>query len=375
MTMNAPVRALAILTLALSSCLEHEEEITVRPDGSVAVAIRAKGKPEDLGDGYAVPLEAPWVAENPQTLEWIRVLGSDTGSASVRANLASLAGKSGTIHPGEDVDLAVRAQFASAKDLPRFFAPESEPFRTAYLERATDLRVERKGGRTVYVLERTYRGRTHARTDATSLMRRDLDDATFAKLEDEARLTEFERTQVVDAALKAMRQIPETFASDALLAIYTQGDAALSPQALPRILGSVRAAVADVITREALECVAAALFPPEGKPDTDVAGAELERIDRATRAALRSSFAMAIEAEGAPLATRNALRGELEWLLTARDHTEDLGDESFQLRVRMPGTIVGGNFDGVEDGAATWKIDGKDMRDRDHALRVVSVVE
>jgi hypothetical protein len=69
------------------------------------------------------------------------------------------------------------------------------------------------------------------------------------------------------------------------------------------------------------------------------------------------------------------MRGELEWLFTAHDHTDDLGDDTFHLRVRMPGTIVGGDYDAVEDGVAAWEFEGSTLRDRDRVLRVVSVVE
>ena len=69
------------------------------------------------------------------------------------------------------------------------------------------------------------------------------------------------------------------------------------------------------------------------------------------------------------------MRGELEWLFTAYDHTTDIGDESFQVVVHMPGTIVAGNCDEVGGGTATWKLGGEMLRENDRVLRVVSVVE
>jgi hypothetical protein len=367
--------ALPLLAIVLSACVENAEEITIRPDGSVAVEIKAKGKPADLADGYAVPLHAPWTAENAATLEWLRVLGGDTGSASVRSNLAALGEANKIIRPKDDLELHVRADFPSVEDLPHWLAPESEPFRTAYLERASDLRVERKGGRTVYVFERTYRGRTFERTDAMSRMKGTLDKKLYEKVEGDAQLTDEERSQVVDSALEAMQHVAVAFASDALLPLYTQGDASLSPQAAERVLGSVREAIARVVVRERLERIIAGVLPPKGQAKSDEAEADLGRLDKEVRETLRASFAQALETERMPGATRNALRGGLEWLFTARDHTEDLGDESFALLVHLPGTIVGGNYDEIDGGAAAWKLDGKTLRDRDRVLRVVSVVE
>jgi hypothetical protein len=365
----------AALALALTACLENEEEITIAPDGSATVIVRAKGRPGDLAEGYAVPLGGPWTTDDPSTLEWIRRLGPDTGSAVVRANLAALSDDAGTIRRDEDFELVVHGRFDSVRDLPRWYAPDSEPFRTAYLERRSDLRVEQKGRRTVYTFERRYGERAFDRTNTLSRMRRDLGKDLVAKVEDNGQMTLEERTRVVDSALKAIRAIPVSFANDALLAVYTHGDASLPAKAPARILARVRTAIEGSASRDDLESVAGALFPLDGPTNPDLAGLVLERIDTDVRATLRSSFASAIEAEGTSLETRNALSGELEWLLTARDHTEDLGDEFLVLRVRLPGPIVGGNYDDLEDGAAMWRMEGETLRDRERVLRVVSVVE
>lgn len=342
------------LALALGSCLENEEEITVHPDGSIAVAVSAKGRPSDLEDGFPVPLEAPWTAANEATIEWI-------GGSRAR--------------PDEDATLAVRAQFDSAGALPRFFAPGSDGYGTAYLERSTDVRIERKSGRTVYVFERTYHGRTFERLDALSLVQVALGSELFAKIENEDDLDDRERAEIAHAAVRVLRRIPETLAGDALLAAYTQGDASIAPAAAERIRSDVRSAIERVVTEERLARIVDGLFPPPGQPKSPEGDDDLERMDVEVRETLRGAFARGLEAERIPPADRNALRGQLEWLFTARDHTEDLGDETFRVSVRLPGTIVGGNHDGIDDGAATWKFDGSGLRDRDRVLRVVSVAE
>ena len=41
----------------------------------------------------------------------------------------------------------------------------------------------------------------------------------------------------------------------------------------------------------------------------------------------------------------------------------------------MPGTIVAGNHDVAENGAARWRFSGQDLTRGDRVLRVVSVLE
>jgi hypothetical protein len=72
---------------------------------------------------------------------------------------------------------------------------------------------------------------------------------------------------------------------------------------------------------------------------------------------------------------RNAIAAQLESSLTAHDQTEDLNDEVFRLRLRLPGTVVGGNYDKLEKGVAVWEFQGSALQDREIVLRAVSIVE
>jgi hypothetical protein len=364
-----------VLALTVAGCLESDEELTVRPDGSVAVQISAKGKAKDLADGYSVPLDGPWTAENDATREWIRFLGSDTGSAAVRANLEGRKGRSALLPDDKDIELRVSAQFPSVKELPRFLAPESEAFRTAYLERATDLSVEKKGGRTVYTLERTYRGRTFDRFDPASRMKERLSKELFAKIEKQQPLTEGERAQFATAAVDAMRRAAVNTASEAVASIYTHGDAALALSTSSKVVETIRSEVERVVTLERIDRILVGVFPPAGQPKSGDPDKEVANLERELRETLRTSFERALQSAGTPTAARNAMRGELEWLFTAHDHTDDLGDDTIHLVVHMPGRVVSGNYDEADEGTATWKFGGDTIRDRDRVLRVVSVVE
>jgi hypothetical protein len=367
--------ALFALALGLAGCLENDEEITVRPDGSVSVEIAAKGKMKDLSDGYPVPLDGPWSPQTDATREWLRLVGPDTGSAPVRANAEALGGRSALLPADQDVELRVRAEFASVRDLPRFFAPASEAFRSAYLERASELRVEKKGARTVYTFERTYRGRAFERFDTESRMKKVVPKKLFAKLEKDEPLGDGEREQVAAAAVDAMRGVSVDTAGEALGSIYVQGDASLPIADAAKILDAVRGEIERVVTRERIDRILAGAFPVAGQAKSEDSEREIASLERDVREALRSSFERAIAVAGVAGPARNALRGELEWLFTAHDHTGDLGDDSFQVVVHLPGTIVGGNADEAGGGTATWKFDGEGLRDRDRVLRAVSVVE
>lgn len=352
-----------LLACSLAACVENEEELTIRPDGSVSVRMSAKSKQEtDLADGFPLPFDAAWSPANAATREWIASARSHTPSPTDRE---------------EALELAVDASFASVRDLPRFTAPESEPYRGAYLERTSDLRVETRGGKRVYTFERVYHGRDFARFDVWTNVERDLPKDLYERLDGDGPLSAAERDQIVVATSARMVHGAMAFADDALLSLYTQGDASLSAASNARVHVAVERAVASTATEPRVRALLDALRPVDGADEDDEKGAaELTALERDVRATLRDALARALTAEGVSVAARNGVRGELEARLTAYDHTVDLSDEGFKLVVHMPGTIVGGNFDErASDDTATFELDGEDLRDRDRVLRVVSVVE
>src|SRR6185295_983493 len=161
-----------------------------------------------------------------------------------------------------EIELRTRAEFRGVRDLPAYFAPASDPYRTAYLERSSDLRVERRGGRTVYTFERVYSGRPFERQDVLARLRTALPKELFEKVEKDRELGDVERASLATAAVDAMRAVASSYADDAGLSIYTHGDASLSIAALQRIRASVAGAIARVVTRDRLDRIVAAVFPP-----------------------------------------------------------------------------------------------------------------
>lgn len=374
----------SLALIALAACVENEEEITIRPDGSASVRVAAKGKADDLADGYGVPLAAPWTATNDETLEWMRVLGQDTGSAAVRANLARLDASHGAITSDREMKLEARADFASVKDWPRWFAPESEVYRNAYLERSASLTVESKSGHKIYTFERVFHAREFERFDLGTWLKRNLPQETMVKLEKKQVLSPEERAKVVKAAVEGLLRTSMAFASDAMATAYTAGDGSLSIREQTKILAFVQGWLAQRAEDQRVSDVLAwELEDTQRSPGADADPRSGKALESDIRRTLRKGLGEALQIENVPLSTQNAILGELEWKLTAYDATCDAADESFKVTVHMPGKIVGGNCDRFkavntpfeESGDATWEFKGTDLQDRERVLRVVSVVE
>jgi hypothetical protein len=164
--------------------------------------------------------------------------------------------------------------------------------------------------------------------------------------------------------------VARDLASDALLGLYVEGQADLSVRDHDDVLE-----VLDVAVRATVTARRVALVLDSAQADDERAGALLERLEADWRDALRQTLAAALEGTSLPAATRNAVRYALEWQFAALDHLGDLGDESFTVRVTLPGVLVGGNYAAVEGAQATWKFSGQALHGKDVVLRAVSVLE
>jgi len=371
--------ALLVPLAVCAGCLENTETITVQPDGALRVELRAKGSVEDLADGYPLPLHGPWTTDDETTRAWMQRVGRDTGSAATRANAASLpeSPESGGLldREGDEV-LCVTAEFARAADLPHFHAPRTDPYQTAYLRRDARLSIEHKGTRTVYVFERTLHGRTFERYDVWAQMKKVLRRELAQRVESGEVLDPGEIDTLARLGETALRQVARAQAEDALTSLWTDGRAELAVEGQLRVLAGLDAALERLVTAEELRAILSGLLDRARLERDQSASAErLVVLERELRETLRRTLTSALDAESVPLAARNAVLGQLESSITAVDQTGDLGDESFVTRVRMPGTIVGGNHLRLEEGAAVFEVAGLDLRDRTHVLRVVSVVE
>jgi hypothetical protein len=108
--------------------------------------------------------------------------------------------------------------------------------------------------------------------------------------------------------------------------------------------------------------------PPEGP-------SAIDQFDRDYRGVLRSSLKSGLERTGLPSGEANGVLHALELGLVRSDRVQDLDDESFEVEVSLPGSVVEGNFLVAEGGVARFSFKGENLRDQDVVLRVVSSVE
>lgn len=367
----------AVLAAMLGGCLKHRESITVADDGSVTVTVSAEGDAADLAEGWPVPLSGSWKPGGGDTAAWIAAVGAVTGGADAAAKAAALGWTGDDGKPRRDIRLESAARFADVSALPRLLAPGSEPYATASLERSASFSVEDRGGRQVHRFRRTYHRRAGDLRALSARMSKDLDELG-KKLEKKEQLTPGEREAATVRVGAFVRETAATFAREAVGALYADGDASLALAARERILAATAAAVAPLagpariapLVAEA-ERLALAESGPEAKDGGDLfAGTE-----RDLRAALRVALATALDREELNAGMRNGVLARLEWLFAREDHTDDLGDESFEVRVTLPGAVVSGNFSALEGATAIWTFEGKALVDRDVVLEAVSVRE
>jgi len=365
--MNARTVLLAACLLA-SACLENEESIEVRPDGSIEVELSAKGDAADLTRGYSVPLQGPWQPRDDLTRAWVRDLGPATGGAAVQERFA--AGAWTGAAEDADVTLAASAEFPSAADLPEFLAPATDPYRTAFQRRRTSLAVEPKGGRTVYVFEREYGPRPFWDPFDTELFPQDVRDRIDAEqpLDDEqvVRVAALIRERAHTPA--AMRPF-----TSAVGAVYTDGDAALDSGAFERTMTALHRAVDEVLSTPNVRALFEALHAKQLDESATIPD-ELD-LQQRLRDAAREVISGSLERERVDPEIAHAMLERLEWNFTSLDDAKDLEDEKFTLRVALPGVLVDGNYDSVEDGRATWKFEGQSLFGSGRVLRAVSVLE
>jgi len=366
--------SLAVLALTAAACLENEEEIRIRPDGSARVVVTAHGDLPDLAGGYPVPLDVPWSPRTEDTERWIRELGADTGSAAVRRRLEEITWSSGA-RDEEKAQLSVARDFASVADWPRRFAPQQDPYHTAYLERSAELEIIRRGPRTIYVFERVYHGVDYGRLDASRRENEVLGEV-WDELDEPDPFTDEEWREIRDEVARIAGDVAELYLREAVVGAFTEGastegDGAVPLGVLPTMVSDVRRAADELVTLEKLHYLNH-LVSTKQEAET---GRFLEDYEREYRDTLRRVLAETLSVAGVDDPTINAVGFSLEWLFTAFDQWADLADEDFVVKVEMPGVLVGGNFLGANGDVAEWRFDGERLRQGDVVMRAVSVLE
>lgn len=369
-----PLPLVLTLPCLLTSCLDNEEVIEVHPDGSVTVTLASQGDVGDLVTGYAVPLGHGFAPADAETERWLRVLGPDTGGPLVQARYREV-GAGAVDTDGEDgIRLSVTGTFPSVADLPRWYAAAEEPYATAYLERTARLSIEDKGDRVVYVFERTFHGRTFARYDLLDDIDEDLSEPLREKLQELEPLSAAELTQLGDEVRRRSSEEAEHQVRDAFELAFVEASVAPPPGALAATIEDVRRGATQHLSDARLGRLLDDMRAWDVLPEDTRGPHPLEAFEAEGRDAFRACVEGSLVDQRVAEPARHAVMYGLEWVFTAWDHTTDLGDEDFDVRVSLPGTIVGGNHTELADGFARWTFSGEDLHDADRVLRVVSVL-
>ncbi|MFY9341445.1 MAG: hypothetical protein WAT39_03070 [Planctomycetota bacterium] len=367
------MRGLSLLaTVVLAGCLENSEVIEVRADGSVKMTLAAQGDAGDLATGYTIPFGGPWLPQGDDTQRWLATVGPDTGSARVPQAIAAAPWLDAAGKP-RNVRLEVAGEFTNAAAIPEWLAPATEPQRAAYSRRTTSLRIDQHAGRTVFTFERVFRARDWRNVSPSEWIDLHLPREIRAQLEHQQPMTEEQWDTVFGLVQAGLQRSARALAERTLLALCLDGGVLL-PAAKWRAVsdGTVRAAMAP-FTRPRFDAIRRVVEKKQGGDAKD--GPEpFAALEQSIRAALRQGFVDQLAGAGIGEEPRQSALARLDFELVALDHTDDLGDETFKVEVRMPGTIVAGNHDAAGN-AATFTFRGEDLRDRDVVLRVVSVVE
>jgi len=314
----------------LCGCLEHDEEIRVNADGSVEVRRLAKGDREDLYGGIALPSGPGWAIK-----EW-----SETDSEG-----------------HEQCFYLATGRFGSAAEIPQTFE-KSRP--ELALRCVTSVSIERKPGFQIYEFTRVFKGRDAHKYDVLketkiekTLSEKAEKEGLDAFLPEEKRAY-FEQVAEVELESQVLRH------EEAMVELVKEGR--LSMATREAALGSFRSILGDWL-RSAIERAVVG-------SEADLAS--LGEEWKAKKAeAQRVSVEKTIEDPDLAHALLQAIEAtEFKWSIT-----EDLSDDSFKLRVNLPGRIFWTNGLVNESGQATWEFDGSELQGGDLTCRAYSIAE
>ena len=339
--MRLKLAILCLLTinvaLSLSGCVERKERINVRPEGTVLIEVRFSTESfEELysDKGDAVPsLAGGWLVEESLDVD-------DDGD--------------------KEYHLRAEAIIPPEIDLPSNFASPGDMTPDVYLQFPTTVTIEQRDDGTYYHFKRVYERRAWAdlATRRRLLLDEPLKEMEGRDLED---LSPQEQTKVLRAFVDFEAAKIMTFARSAYLETTPdapQDDWLYVHEDLMRFKS-------EVDYNRLLSIVA---IPDEEERDKALQE-EAERWEQAAAARLQTAIRTLARYGGSQL--RSFLQ-RYEWHKRYHEISEDLGDDSFEITVEMPGEIVASNADSVSRTTATWKFDGTQMRDRDIELMVTS---
>ena len=323
------------LALGLGGCLERSERITVEPDGTVGIEILFKTESfEELHRaGTAPALAGGWLTE-----EWVEE--DEEGEKRYLLRAETLLG----------ADMPLPANFAVPGD-----SRSGE-----YLQFPTAITIEDRPDGIYYHFHRIYPAREWARIQE---LRELLLEEKLKVLKDKEHeeLTRADHMLVIGAY--ADFEVAE------MLAFARRAHLELSPDAPQDGWLGVHSAISGMKAKLRTDRVASLLEIQE-KDERDAAiKDETERWEADAFKLLKTSMREFCGYTGSRL---RAFTEHYESQRRELQITGDLGDDSFQITVVMPGEIVGTNADSISHREAKWTFSGERFRDRDLELMVSS---
>lgn len=310
-------RILPILLLA--GCLDREEEITIRPDGSADVTITYKGDPGDF-DAYLLFPSSGWNVTK----------GRD----------------------GKQIVWKATKTFRDLNEYPVSFAAADFPNRDRCFRYETKLRTKKSGNATIYEFERIY-----PRFDAREFVA--IDDAVYQTKEAETllkklheggikKLTDGEKTRLYEIVAGAELEKRMTVASRAV--------AGYPWERRVEMLRKIHDVYREALSGKEVGRMFDRLFElPESEQQKFAADFYRDLRKKTIAAVGDKTFEAAYDAEEAAYRAGTAL-----------------ADDRIKLTVRLPGEIVAGNAQS-EGGVAKWDIDAKELFQGPVTLRAVSI--
>ncbi len=333
----APLFACSIA--ALSGCLERKETITVEPDGTVTIVATFNADSEgELYDGDAVPsLAAGWFVEesverNDQENETRYLLEAE-------------------------------ALFPPDMELPENYAIPGEAAAGVYLQFPTTLLIDERRDGVYYHFRRVYGTRSWAKIETLRELlinerTKDLRD----KKPEEMTVDDHKLILRSQADFEVAKLL--SFARDVFLEVTPD-----APQDGWLQVHAVITALAAEIDYERVMKLA------EIEDDEERAKAIADEIAGWQESAKKRLQEALREFCGYGGRQMSSFLVRFEDYLRDFEISEDLGDDTFEITVALPGAIVGSNADQVSASSAQWRFSGRRMRDRDVELMATSRLE
>jgi hypothetical protein len=331
------VLLLASVLLLIPGCLERKETIRVDRDGAVRIRVEIEGDPGDFVSGDALPDEhTGWKTRDE--------FEADDDGKEKQHRIAT-------------------QEFAAGRPLPDSYADPDDPQYGIALMFPTALEIERRPDGTYYHFKRVYEARAQARYT----VHRELFKQIFKELDelagkDPAELTDEQRTRLVEILrlLEALKR-----------AEYVMAGAEALEDEWPQDYGLIlRQALMDHFQRADTAQLVELLGQPDSPERNDAINTFGDELIAAARDVLRQE-----------LVKLRVPPHQVQLFFAAHDEeqarravTEDLEDETWEIRVEMPGEIVANNGTDRDETGVIWAFPGEVMYDRDHVLMVTSRV-